>query len=202
MSIGAVIFDMGGVLVRTEDRTPRQQLAARLGMTYSDLSALIFDSQSAVQATLGEITAEEHWRVIQNTLRMSDLELAQLRTEFWAGDRLDESLVNFLRALRPGRKTALLSNAWDDLRSMIEEDWQIEDAFDCLVISAEVGLAKPAPGIYQKAVAELGVVPSRSVFVDDFPQNVEGARAAGLRAIHFQSSKQALADLQIMFDGD
>ena len=58
MPIRAVIFDFGGVLVRTEDRTPRAQLAARLGLTYDELSALVFDSESAFQAI--EVLIEPH----------------------------------------------------------------------------------------------------------------------------------------------
>ena len=50
MAISAVIFDFGGVLVRTEDRAPRQELADSLGMTYLELNDLIFESESARQA--------------------------------------------------------------------------------------------------------------------------------------------------------
>jgi putative hydrolase of the HAD superfamily len=198
MAVEAVIFDFGGVLVRTEDRKPRTVLAARLGMTYDELSALIFDSQSAIQATKGEITADAHWDAVQKLLGLSDAEIEQVRTEFWAGDVLDEDLVNLLRDLRPRYLTVLLSNAWDDLRQMIEDVWQIDDAFDRLVISAEIGLVKPSLEIYQWMISQLGMEPAKAVFVDDFLHNVEGARAAGLQAIHFQSADQAQGELQAL----
>lgn len=200
MFIEAVIFDFGGVLVRTEDRKPRTDLAVRLGMTYADLSALIFDSPSAIQAMNGEITAEEHWNVVQNSLGISEEEINQVRSDFWAGDILDEDLVDFLRDLRPKYKTVLLSNAWDDLRQMIEDVWQIDDAFDQLIISAEIGLVKPDLVIYQWMLAELGLEPSQAVFVDDFQHNVQGAQAAGLHAIHFRTPDQALGELQILLE--
>ena len=200
MSIQAVIFDLGGVLVRTEDRTSRRKLAARLGLTYDELSALVFDSQSAHQATKGEITTEEHWDEVCKTLGLSKAEFPQVPLEFWGGDTLDEDLVNFLRGLRPQYKTALLSNAWDDLRQMIEEVWEFDDAFDEMIISAEIGLVKPDRLVYEKAVSDLGVKPAEAVFVDDFPENVEGAKAAGLEAIQFISPDQALKDLQRLLD--
>ena len=200
MIIEAVIFDFGGVLVRTEDRKPRTDLADRLGMTYDELNALIFDSQSAIQAMKGEITAKEHWDVVQNSLGLSEEEINQVRSDFWAGDNLDEDLVDFLRDLRPKYKTVLLSNAWDDLRQMIEDVWQIDDAFDQLIISAEIGLVKPDLVIYQWMLAELGLEPSHAVFVDDFLHNVEGAQAAGLQAIHFRSPDQALGELQTLLE--
>jgi FMN phosphatase YigB (HAD superfamily) len=55
--------------------------------------------------------------------------------------------------------TTLLSNAWDNLRGVLEQDWRILDAFDQVIISAEVGLAKPDAPIYQLAVERLGVEP-------------------------------------------
>jgi epoxide hydrolase-like predicted phosphatase len=200
MSIRAVIFDMGGVLVRTEDRTPRTQIAERLGLTYDELSALIFDSQSARQAMKGEITAAEHWEAIQEALCVPQDEFGKVRLDFWGGDTLDENLVNYLRDLRPQYKTALLSNAWDDLRQMIEEEWKIDDAFDEIIISAEVGLVKPDPRIYQRIIVELDVLPAEVVFVDDFPENVEVARLQGLQAIRFNDPDQALRDLSQLLE--
>ena len=202
MSIRAVIFDLGGVLIRTEDRTPRTRLADRLGLTYNELSALIFDSPSAHQAMKGEITAAEHWEAAQEALGIPQDEIEKMKLDFWGGDTLDENLVNYLRDLRPQYKTALLSNAWDDLRQMIEEEWKIDDAFDEIIISAEVGLVKPDASIYQRMIADLDIVPAEAVFVDDFPENVAGARSQGLHAVQFNDSAQALRDLSQFLDNN
>lgn len=201
MSIRAVIFDLGGVLVRTEDRMPRARLAANLGLTYDELNALVFDSQSAYQAMKGEITTAEHWESIRESLRVSKGDFSQFPLEFWAGDFLDQDLIKTLRNLRSDYKTALLSNAFDDLRQQIEEIWKIDDAFDQILISAEVGMMKPDPLIFQKMLSDLEVKPVEAVFVDDFPQNIAAAKAAGLEVIHFLGSNQTLEDLRILLDG-
>lgn len=198
--VQAIIFDFGGVLVRTEDRKPRTVLAERLGMTYDELSALIFDSPSAIQAMRGEISALEHWDEVRKSLDLDAEGIEWVSTEFWAGDALDENLVNVLRGLRPRYTTVLLSNAWDDLRPMIEEEWKIDDAFDRLVISAEIGMVKPDLQIYLWVIAELGVDASQAVFVDDFIQNIEEANAAGMKTIHFQSPDQALQELRSLLE--
>lgn len=200
MSIDAVIFDLGGVLVRTEDPAPRARLAQSLGMTPSELSRIIYDSETARLATLGAITTREHWDAVRHRLGLSAEKLKNVPAEFWGGDTLDEALVNYLRALRPRYKTALLSNAWDDLRRVVEESWKITDAFDEVIISAEVGLAKPDPRIYRLALARLDVEPEAAVFVDDFEENVEGARAVGMLAIQFRSPEQVLAELEKVLD--
>jgi len=195
MPIYAVIFDLGGVLVRTEERTPRAGLADRLGLSYDELVQLVFDSQSAWKASLGEITAEQHWEAVRTALDLSPDQLQGVRRDFFGGDRLDEALVNYIRSLRPRYKTGLLSNAWSDLRHYLENHWHVADAFDDLVISAEVGLAKPDARIYQLAVERLAVAPEQAVFVDDYLDNVEAARAAGLHAIHFRGLEQSRAEL-------
>jgi len=199
--IRAVIFDLGGVLVRTEDRTPRTRLATRLGMTYDELSSLVFDSPSSQQATLGQLGVAEHWEAVRLSLGLSPQIFQSVKEEFWAGDALDTSLVDFLRALRPRYQTALLSNAWGNLREVLERDWKILDAFDQVIISAEVGLMKPDEAIFCLALERLGVAPGEAVFVDDFAHNVEAARLAGLHAIHFRSAVQARLELEQLLNG-
>jgi epoxide hydrolase-like predicted phosphatase len=196
----AVIFDLGGVLVRTDDRAPRANLAARLGMNYAELSDLVFDNKSARQATLGQISTGQHWEAVRARLGLSQEIFSDVRKEFWAGDTLDTSLVNFLRSLRPRYQTALLSNAWDDLRAILERELKILDAFDQVIISAEVGLMKPDERIFHLALERLGVAPGEAVFVDDFSENIDGARAIGLHAIHFRSADQARVEVEQMLD--
>jgi len=201
MAIRAVIFDLGGVLVRTEDQAPRADLANRLGISREQLYDQIFDSPSAKQATLGVITADQHWENVRQALGLTMERFSAARRAFWAGDRLDMDLVDRIRSLRPRYKTALLSNAWSDLRSYLVERWQIAAAFDELIISAEVGLTKPAPAIYRLALDRLKVQPAEAVFVDDFAENIEGARKVGLHTIHFRSAEQARSELDILLNG-
>ena len=201
MTIRAVIFDFGGVLLRTEDQFPRQQLATRLGLPKEKLYYQIFESESAHQAMVGKLSAEAHWEAVRLALGIGEDVFSEARTEFWAGDRLDQDLIEYVRRLRPRYKTALLSNAWDDLRGYIQSTWDIGDVFDEMVISAEVGVAKPDARIYRVALDRLGVLPGEAVFVDDFIENIESARALGLKTVHFQGSQRMYADLDMILDG-
>jgi len=200
MSIKAVIFDLGGVIVRTEDPEPRRKMALELGMTPEALSQLVFSSESARLATLGKLTTQEHWEAVRRALSLDVEQHRRVPVAFWGGDSVDFELVNYLRSLRSRYKTGLLSNAWDDLREAITYEWKIEDAFDELIISAEVGLAKPDPRIYNLAAEKLGVMPGEAVFVDDFFENVVGALQVGMRAVHFRDPRQALEELSVVLD--
>ena len=194
-AIKAVIFDLGGVILRTMDQRPRQDLAARLGVKLFDLYNLVFDSETARLATVGKLSTREHWQEIGSRFNLNETDLEVFIQQFWGGDRLDHTLIETIRSLRSSYKTALLSNAWDNLHALVHDTWQIADAFDELVISAEVGLAKPDHRIFHLALARLGVAPQQAVFVDDFNENVTAARWLGMRAIHFSSSTQALMEL-------
>ena len=195
--ITTVIFDLGGVLLRTEDREPRTHLAQSLGMTYEELESLFYGSREAMR---GEITAEAHKISVMKGLGLSEDDVGKFGKEFWGGDRMDEKLVEFIRGLRGDYKTALLSNAWDDLRPLLVEHWKIADAFDHIFISAEMGFAKPDARIYQAVVSELDTDPSELVFVDDFIENVQAARKEGWHAIHFRSREGALVELAEYLD--
>src|SRR5512133_3072106 len=129
MSIRAVFFDLGGVIVRTEYQAPRQQLAERLGMEYDDLDRLVFNSETGAQASIGAITSDQHWEAVIKRLKRSNDEITTIRDAFFAGDIVDRTLLEFLRSLRGTCKTGLISNAWSDLRDYITREKMI-DAFD------------------------------------------------------------------------
>ena len=195
MTIKAVFFDLGGVIVRTEFQTPRQQLADRLGIDYDDLNKLVFDSDTSNRASVGEISSEEHWLSVIQRLRRPAEERQSIRDEFFAGDIVDRTLVEYIRSLRPRHKTGLISNAWGDLRDFIVRE-KFDDAFDKMIISAEVGAMKPEPKIFQIALQQFGVKPEEAVFVDDFYVNIQGCEKVGIRGIHFKDPETALQQLK------
>ena len=197
MSIRAVFFDLGGVILRTEYQAPRQQLAERLGMEYDDLDRLVFNSDSGIQASLGAITSQQHWEAVLKRLKRPTDELQSIRDAFFAGDILDRQLLDFLRSLRGTHKTGLISNAWSDLRDYLVRE-KIDDAFEHIIISAEVGVAKPEPKIFQNALEQAGVKPKEAVFVDDFYVNIEGCEKVGMKGIHFRDTQSALAQLKLL----
>ena len=195
MTIRAVFFDLGGVIVRTEFQAPRQHLAERLGMEYEGLVRLVFESETSRQASLGLISEDEHWAAVIRRLHLPESQTQVVRDEFFAGDLTDIALLDFMRGLRRKYKVGLISNAWSGLRPWIVRK-KFEDAFDAMTISAEVGVMKPDARIFQIALEKLGVVPAEAVLLDDFMENIAGARAFGMQAIHFAQPEQALKELK------
>jgi epoxide hydrolase-like predicted phosphatase len=200
MTIHAIIWDIGGVLERTEDPTPRQKVADRLGVGLKELTRLFFGQTDNYSVQLGEITPETHWENVRTQLGLTEQEMIAIQDEFFAGDRMDMDLVNHIRELKQNYCTAVLSNYMAVLRQRITGEWQIGDAFHHLIISSEVGLMKPSPEIYQFALETVGFAPEETVFIDDFIENVEGARAVGIHGILFTDPQQAKTSLKELLE--
>ncbi|MCC6260230.1 MAG: HAD family phosphatase [Anaerolineales bacterium] len=194
MTIKAIFFDFGGVILRTEYQAPRQALAERFNMEYEDIDKAVFNSPSAKQASLGQIAEEAHWREIGKRFRLSDTELKEFEKTFFAGDVIDRDFLEYIEALKPKYHVGLISNAWSELRAYMTKE-KIIHVFDSVTISAEVGAAKPSAQIYQIALEQANVKPEEAAFVDDFQVNIEACESLGMRGILFKSPQDVLKRL-------
>ena len=146
--IKAVIFDVGGVLIRTESHESRRQWERRLGLADWESEQIVFNSEMGRKAQLGGIETAELWQWIARHLNLDESNLRAFQAGFWAGDVLDEALVAFIRQLRPQYQTAIISNATKTLREMLTHKYPIADAFDLIVVSGEERVMKPDAIIY------------------------------------------------------
>jgi epoxide hydrolase-like predicted phosphatase len=196
--IKGIIFDVGGVLLRTHDQSYRRRWETRLGLEPGGAARLIFDSDLGRQAQVGRVTLQDVWAWAGESLDLSAEELAAFERDFWAGDRLDHELARTIRELHTRYRTALLSNSWVRDGRALADELGLADAIDVCVVSAEVGVAKPDPRIYTITLERLAVLPPEAVFVDDFIENVDAARRLGMQAIHFTDPLLARQQLEDM----
>jgi putative hydrolase of the HAD superfamily len=191
-----VIFDFGGVLVRTGDPSGREKWEKILSLPPGALAQEVFESEVSTQAQMGLLPQDAVWQHVAEHFQLNPQDLLQLQEDFWSGDRLDTELVDFLRSLRPKVKTAILSNAWSDARMRFRDEYHLEEAVDLIVISAEEKMAKPDPQIYALIARRMEILPQEAVFLDDFPVNIQAAREAGFNSVLFQNTHQAIHDIQ------
>lgn len=193
--IKAIIFDIGGVMIRTVDQAPRLQLEQRLGLQRGEAEYLVYNSTEGRQAQLGAITASDQWAWVQQRLKLTDAALAAFRADFWGGDRVDHALLELIRSLRPRYQTAIISNAMDDLHTVAARLDPTGNLFDVVVGSAYERVMKPDPVIFERTLARLGCAPAEAIFIDDMTANVAGAQAVGMAAIHFQPGIDLVTEL-------
>jgi glucose-1-phosphatase len=193
--IKAVLWDMGGVILRTEDSSFRKKWSEILKIDEKLLSKLVFDNEKAQDASLGLISDDELWRWIYIQFGLSAEDGALFRKEFFAGDRMDWDLLKQIQSLRPLYKTGLLSNAWMDARQSLGTRFPGWDVFDFIFFSAEIHLKKPDLKIYQYVTDIIKVSPEETIFVDDQVDNVEAANQFGIHGIRFHNSEQTLREV-------
>lgn len=194
--IKAIIFDVGGVLIRTHDHSPRRQWEQKLGLAEWESEQIVFNSEMGQRAQCGDVTDEALWNWVGQRLNLSTADLAAFQADFWAGDALDTGLVGFIRRLRPAYQTAIISNATDGLHDSLANQHKIADAFDLIVGSAREKVMKPAPEIFQRTLQRLGRLPEEAVFIDDFAHNIQAAQALGWQTIHFRPGTNVPAELE------
>jgi glucose-1-phosphatase len=183
--IDAIIFDMGGVFLKTIDPRPREAMALRFGTTRKDLESIIFSSSTSLLSETGEISDQEHWQTVLQLFNQPIDNYLKIYDEYFSGDVIDEDLLDYAVSLKTNFCVGLLSNAWMNARTLLEERFHFIDKFNESLFSYEVGLRKPDPNIYLKMVEMMGVKPENALFIDDLVENVNGAISAGLQSIQY-----------------
>lgn len=194
--IQAVVFDLGGVLLRTDDPRLRRELAESLGRTYAQLDEIVFNNPVARQAESGQATPEQVWAEVARMLNLTPEQVPDFRSAFFSGDRVDFPLVNFIGQIRGKYRTGLLSNTWiRNLEQFVYEELSIPRVFDVVISSARSGRAKPGTEIFMEMLAALDVRAEETVFVDDNFENVAAAARLGIHAVRFLDPSQLRHDL-------
>lgn len=194
MTIKALIWDLEGVLMLTDDDNLPLTVAKKLNAPYEKVREIFF-SDTNDKVDLGEITQDHFNEYVLDTLQISRDKKYLLEEVINEEFYIDEELLKKIAGMRREYKTGLLSNFSNDLRPKIENEWAIASAFDEIIISCEVGMIKPDPAIFNLMLDRLGVKVDESVFIDDRIKNIDGAKELGLHTIFFTDKEQVLGEL-------
>jgi len=201
-TIKAVIFDNFHVLMShppaNEMEKCRRELAEELGISYEQMMELV--AKYSPDANLGFITPEELWRSVcwdaGDSREKGWTHYHRLSSHYWQSERVEANhlLLDYVKSLRQRSfKTALLSNAWNNIfRIWYRLGLRMKDYFDQTIISCDVHLQKPDSQIYWLALSKLDSAPEEVVFVDDCEENVRAAQALGMKGVVFKSTIQLI----------
>lgn len=188
--IKAIVFDCFGVLLADVMRAriaSVRQVDPEAGQRLTDI---------VKASNRGLITREESAKQMAEIFGMDYQDLIAAGNE---GEVKNEELIEYIKTLRPRYKLAMLSNIRSRERLDIRFDpGELDSLFDVVVASGDVGLIKPERQIYELTAEKLGVLPDECVMLDDVEEFCEGAIAAGMRAIHFQSTQQGVRELEAL----
>ncbi|MEQ4209884.1 HAD family phosphatase [Actinopolymorpha sp. B9G3] len=204
MVVHAVIFDIGGVLERTEEvHVFLDPWRERLGMTDDAFTAALTAADPDNGMGTGGMSLDQWRNRCTEELGLSSEQADAFVADMWdwyCGE-LDEELLAYAASLRPRYQTAIISNSGSGAREVEEARYGFSTYFDPIIYSHEVGLLKPDPRIYALACDRLGLVPEEMVFLDDSQVCVDGARAFGMHGVLHESTATSIRAIDALLAG-
>lgn len=191
-----LIFDLGKVIVPFDFERGYQAMAERTGLTPADVRARIAATQSVAPYERGDLSTPEFVRTITRALN-SPLSVEEFQ-DVWSIIFLPETLLpeELFVQLKERYRLVLLSNTNDLHFTFIHQRYRLLRHLDEFVLSYRARAAKPDHRIYQAAIRAAQCRPEECFFTDDIPEYVEGARAAGIKAVQFQGYEPLLVSLR------
>ncbi|MCB0081473.1 MAG: HAD family phosphatase [Caldilineaceae bacterium] len=191
-----IIFDLGRVLV---DYDHAQTLAgmAAISQVASDEIRSLTAGDIGHKFGVGEMSAREFHAYLVAQAGM-DASFEAFIDAYAAGLARNEIALLYgrLLRLRPHHKIGILSNTNEAHVLWLRQHLPELQEFDSVIMSNEVGLAKPDAAIYELALAQLGAKAKQAIFVDDLSENVRAAQALGLAGIVHENWRKTTSQLE------
>jgi putative hydrolase of the HAD superfamily len=179
----AIIFDFFNVI----HRDPFQHWLGQNGLKRDgDMH------RSSERLDSGAISNEEFYRQLT---KISGQKVESVRVIYDDISHINKEVVLLIERLKRHYKTALLSNSSVEYLSRIIAKHELESLFDVITVSADVGLIKPDPRIFEHTLDELGIAAKEAIFIDDNPRNVEAGASVGIKSLVYTDIGTLESDL-------
>jgi putative hydrolase of the HAD superfamily len=191
----AIVFDYGRVLSTSPSREELAVLATLSGVNEDSFFELYSNTRDHYDR--GHADYKQHWQRFAEAAKVEiPLEAVErivaMESVIWTN--VNPETLGLAREIKTlGLKTAILSNMPFDLLAELRRKFDWLDEFGVQIWSCDLGVIKPDAEIYRACLTALGCKAARTLFFDDRPRNVEGARRVGMEAHVFESAMQARA---------
>jgi FMN phosphatase YigB (HAD superfamily) len=194
--IQAVIFDLGNVVIPFDFRRGYAAMEPHCDYPATEIPRRIRSTGLVHRYETGQIESRAFVDELCQALNLS-VTFEQF-CELWSAIFLPGSLIpqSLFDKLRDRYRLIALSNTNELHFRQVRANYPVIGNFHHLVLSYQVGRAKPDRRIYDEAVTKAGCRPEECFFIDDVPAYVEGALSAGLQAVRFESYSQLEIELR------
>ena len=187
-SADALLFDLGRVVINIDFNHTLACWAGHAGRPLAELSGRFGPDETFRRHETGEASDVEFFAALRRTLGVdiSDAQFLEGWNAIFAGEMPG---MNALLARAAGRLPlyAFSNTNRPHIEHFSKAYADILGHFREIFLSSTIGLRKPDAAAYDHVVKAIGVPASRIVFFDDLAENIEGARARGLTAVHVTS---------------
>ncbi len=181
----AVIFDFLGVVCSEISPFWFQEYFAEKGKELRN--------QYMPATDRGELSQQQ---LFQELAALANVSPEEIEKDWIAHAHFNTELIALIKELRNEHKIGMISNAMSPFFHTLMALSGTVGLFDAVIVSSEVGHTKPSRKIYEVALAELGVEPHESIFIDDNRDNVKGAEKAGMAGHRYTSVEEVRALFQ------
>lgn len=184
----ALLFDLGRVVLDIDFNKAIACWAGHAGCTPADILARFVRGEAYQHHEIGKIDDAAYFASLRTTLdvKLTDAQFLEGWNAIFTGE------MPGIAALLPRAAGKLPLYAFSNTNNAHIEHFSVAYApvlghFREMFLSSTIGLRKPHAAAYDHVVKAIGVPASRIVFFDDLAENIEGARARGLTAVHVTS---------------
>jgi putative hydrolase of the HAD superfamily len=203
-AITAGIFDFSGVMT-TSPLDGVYDYERSLGLERGQLLSLIIGETDSDgddpwhRLERGEIPGVEFFQHLKETAAAElgvEVSFSDMAQSFLKGYKARPRMIELVRSLRGHIRTGLLTNNVKEFGGYWRSMVPVDELFDEIIDSSEVGLRKPDPRVYELALTRLGSTPQEAFFVDDFEANVKAAEELGIAGIVFRDEDSVIAEIR------
>lgn len=181
--IKAIIFDCFGVMQLGPHRVLEEK--------FPDIAGQLDDLTR--QADYGFISSAEYTAALMKLTNTSQDEVISIIA---SGHTFNQPLADYITShLKKQYKIGLLSNVGRGWLQNFFDTHQLHELFNEVVSSGDEGVVKPHPQMYELIAERLGLEPEECLMVDDLPENIAGADAAGMRGIVYGNLRDFVHDI-------
>ena len=199
-AIKALILDFGEVLVRPQSAESIRVMAQLAKLEVEEFRRRYWHHRPGYDS--GRLSGTAYWQHVigSRTLVNDDSDTAVIEAlkaadcTSWTDYRQDMWALAAEFRQKHGR-TAFLSNGVPEVMGRVRTEMALSEYFDAVVVSYEVGCAKPDARIYQLCLSALGVSAESALFVDDRLENLDAAERLGIQSFHF-TGDSSVAELR------
>lgn len=193
-SIKNIVFDLGDVIINIDVPRTAQSFATLSGREAAEVFRLFEEGKLFRQFETGELDANgfrSYVRQLLNNTTWTDAEVDKA----WNSLLLDipANRIELLQRLKKNYRLFLLSNtssihieAVNQILHVASGVERLDDLFEKLFFSYEMGVMKPHTDIYERVLKEADIRADETLFLDDNADNIRAARALGIQTIHVQ----------------
>lgn len=202
MTVRAVIFDLGGVVLGSPLQAIRDY-ERELGLPRNAINRVAAETAphgAWSKLERGELSMEAFYPAFEADCAAAGhtISAREMMVRVGAAAVPRESMLRAIERIREaGLLTAALTNNWANEEPGPDDGTRaLRDRFHVFIESSVEGLRKPDPRIYELTCSRLSVDPAESAFLDDIGANLKSARALGMRTIKVDEPEPALRELE------